>query len=385
MTDNDTLTTLLLSGSVFSGNPNMTLLSEGLERAGTEVRCPDNKRVFPATQAALRNRDADILQIDWPYPHYLIRNSDSDALNKIFTVLRAVTFLLDLLVVSVLPIKLVRVVHNKRHHEKIYPRVERVVNELNFLVADAITVKCTRAGDIVDSHYTAASVDKMHVIPDGNYIPAYENTVSMEVARDELSIPDDEFVFLFFGHIREYKGVPDLLETFPDLDRSDARLWIVGNPKTDDLEAEITALAQQDDVETVLEYIPDDRVQYYMNAADVLVLPYRDILNSGAVYAGLSFGLPVVTPAIGCLPETVPPENEFLYDPTRDRALLQELERAYDQPDLASIGRANYEYAQDQSWDRVAQRVTDMYRSTLDGQNGSQTATSALDPQDTTS
>jgi glycosyltransferase involved in cell wall biosynthesis len=345
----------------------MNLLTDGLERNGVDVRCPENKRVFPATQAALRNRNADVLQIDWPYPHYIVSSSDYNVLNKLFTVLRAATFLLDLLFISLLPIKQIRVVHNKRHHEGVYPRVERIVNEWNFFFADAITVKCNRAVEIIDSYYRGVSPNKMHVVPDGNYIPAYENDVSRTEARDELSIPDDEFVFLFFGRIREYKGVPDLLRAFHKFDRQNATLWIVGNPKTNRLREEIEEFGTGDDIETVLDYIPEERIQYYMNAADVLVLPYRNILNSGAVYAGLSFGLPVVVPMMGCLPETLPEENEFLYDPDQEGALRRELERAYEHPDIERIGRANYEYALDQSWDRVAELVTDVYRSTLAG------------------
>ena len=367
MADKDTLTAVLLSGSVYSGNPMMNLLIDGLERTGADVQCPENKLVFPATQAALRNPDADVLQIDWPYPHYHIDDSKYETVNKIVTIARAFTFLLDLLIVSLLSISLVRTVHNKRHHEKLYPRLERIVNEWSFYLADAITVKCTSAVDIIDSHYTAANPDKMHVVPDGNYIEVYDNDVSQTEARAELSIPDDEFVFLFFGLIREYKGVQDLLRTFPDFDRPDVHLWIVGNPNTDHLETEIRELAAQENVEAVLEYVPDERIQYYMNAADALVLPYREILNSGSVYAGLSFGLPIVAPAIGCLPETIPQENEFLYNPDQDGALLQELESAYDHPDLERIGRANYECALDQSWDSVAQNLTEVYRSTLDG------------------
>ncbi|WP_435092688.1 glycosyltransferase family 4 protein [Halorubrum sp. N11] len=367
MTDGDDFTLLLMSGSWYPENAYMTLLADALRETGVEVRTPPLPLFFPLTRAVLANRDADAMQLDWIYDYYVTTGTGFGPANALVSFLRAAAFLVDVALVSLLGVGIVRTVHNERHHEGLYPRTERIVNECVFAVADAITVKCSAAADAVAAAYRVPTADEMAVIPDGNFVPAYENDVSREAARRDLGIDDDAFVVLFFGLIREYKGVPDLVEAFADLDASDAELWLVGNPHDDRIEAQVTALARSDPrIETRLEFVPDERIQYFLNAADVLALPYRRILNSGTAHLGLSYGRPVVAPAIGCLPETVPPENEFLYDPADDDGLADALRRAYDHPDLESIGRANHRHARSQNWVQAAEALTSVYRGTVD-------------------
>lgn len=357
-------TVLLPGGSIYSGNPYMDLLTGGLADAGVDIRYSEQFILLPITRGILQQRDVDVVQLEWLYPFYTIDDFGFEPANKLLTVLRAVAFLVDLLIVTLLPVRIVRTVHNTRHHDRNYPRTERIVNESVFALADAIVVKCERAVEVIDAEYTAADPDRMHVISDGSYVSAYVNDVSRGEARDELSVPEDAFVYLYFGLIREYKGVPNLLRAYGTLEEPDTQLWVVGNPKSAELEQEIRESADRTErVTMVFEYVPEERIQYYMNAADVLVLPYRDVLNSGAAYAGLTFGLPIVAPAIGCLPEAIPDGNDLLYDPQRPDGLLSKLKAAREHPNLEAIGESNYRYAVDQSWDRVATEYVEVYRS----------------------
>lgn len=354
-------TVLLMSGSWYEENAYMTLLSNALRERGIEVRTPELLLFFPLTRTVLRNRDADVMQLDWIYDYYATDDLDSRRLNDLVSYLRAAAFLLDLLFVSLLDVRVVRTVHNKRSHEGIYSRTGRIVSECVFWVADAITVKCSAAADEIAAAYRVPEAEELSVVPDGNYIDAYENDVSRAAARTDLEIGEESVVFLFFGQIRPYKGVPELIEAFSSLAFSDAELWIVGSPYTDDIEAQVTTLAASDPrIKTRLSFVPDDRIQYYLNAADVLVLPYRKILNSGSAHLGLSFATPIVAPKIGCLPETVPPENDLLYDPAGD-GLLRALRQAYESPDLDSVGRANYDRARTLNWDRTCELLLDVY------------------------
>jgi glycosyltransferase involved in cell wall biosynthesis len=104
-----------------------------------------------------------------------------------------------------------------------------------------------------------------------------------------------------------------------------------------------------------------------MNAADVFILPYRDILNSGSVHLGISFGLPIVAPQLGCIPEVLAPENEFLYDPAESDGLIKAIKSALNHQSLDDIGEANFRRAKKQNWDRTAERLIDVYNSTIDG------------------
>ncbi len=368
MTDGDDIALLLMSGSWYPENAYMTLLGDALRETGVDVRTPPLPLFFPLTRAVLANPDADAMQLDWIYDYYVTTGTGFGPANALISVLRAAAFLVDVALVSLLGVRIVRTVHNERHHEGLYPRTERLVNECVFAVADAVTVKCGAAADAIAATYRVPTADGMAVVPDGNFVVAYENDVSREAARRDLGIDDDAFVLLFFGLIREYKGVPDLVEAFADLDAPDAELWLVGNPHDDRTEAQVAALARSDPrIETRLEFVPDERIQYFMNAADALALPYRRILNSGTAHLGLSYGRPVISPAIGCLPETVPPENEFLYDPSDDDGLAEALRRAYHHPDLESIGSANHRHARSQSWEHAAETLTGLYREPTGG------------------
>ena len=368
MTDGDDLTLLLMSGSWYPENAYMTLLAEALRETDVDVRTPSLPLLFPLARAVLANRDADAIQLDWVYDYYVTTGTGFGPANDLISFLRAAAFLVDVALVSLLGVGVVRTVHNERHHEGLYPRTERIVNECVFVVADAITVKCGAAADAIAATYRVPEADEMDVVTDGSFVAAYENDVSRDAARRDLGIDDDAFVVLFFGLIREYKGVPDLVEAFADLDAPDAELWVVGNPHDDRIEAQVAALAGSDPrIETRLEFVPDDRIQYFLNAADALALPYRRILNSGTAHLGLSYGRPVIAPAIGCLPETVPPENEFLYDPSDADGLAEALRRAYDHPDLESVGRANHRQARTRRWARTAAALTDIYRDAADG------------------
>lgn len=365
MTDED-ITALLLDAQRYPENPYMSLLSDALEGRGVRVLAPSLPLVFPLTRSALRAPDADVLCVDWVYDYYCIDEAGVEALDRVATWVRAATLLVDLLVVSLLSVAVVWTVHNERDHEARYPRTERVVNELLFAVADAVTVKCRAAADRVAAAYTVPTADDLHVVSDGSYVSAYENDVSTAAAREELGIRSDAFVYLFFGLIREYKGVPELVAAFGALDAPDAELWVVGNPDSDALAAEIDALAAEvPGVETVFEFVPDGRLQYYLNAADVLALPYRDVLNSGSAHLGCSFGLPVVAPAIGCLPATLSPANDLLYDPGAGGGLRRALRHAREHPDLEAVGEANYRHAVADDWPETAGAMVGVYRQAL--------------------
>ena len=362
--DGETDTTLLLmSGSWYPENAYMSLLSTALRDVGVEVKTPSLPVFFPLTRTVFANPDADAVQIDWLYNYYVTTDSRSAAFDRLLTYLRAAAFLVDVAIVSMLDINIVRTVHNKRHHERLFPRVERVVAEAVFAAADAVTVKCDAATEIIAAEYTVPDADELYVVPDGSYVDAYENDVSRPAARRDLGMDEETFVYLFFGLIRPYKGVPELIDAFAALDLPDTELWIVGNPHTEELREEIAGRAADvDGVETELAFVPDDRIQYYMNAADVLALPYRDVLNSGTAYLGISYGIPTVAPRIGCLPEVLSPDRAFLYDRTREGALQEALHTAYDHPDIDGVREANAEYARKLTWTPAAETLRALYR-----------------------
>lgn len=142
------------------------------------------------------------------------------------------------------------------------------------------------------------------VIPHGHYRDAYPNTVSRHEARSFLDLPPAATVGLFLGQVRRYKNVPALLRTFARVDAggdgADHRLIVAGRPANDALRQECVVAGGDDPrVQLRLDFVPPHEVQYLMAAADVVVLPYGETLNSGAALLALSFDRPVLAPAAG--------------------------------------------------------------------------------------
>ncbi len=123
--------------------------------------------------------------------------------------------------------------------------------------------------------------------------------ISKEAARLQLGLPADAQVLLFFGIVREYKGLSDALEALPIIrtQLSDIRLVVAGE-FWDDKQPYLDKIERLGIGERVMihdHYIPNEQVPLYFSAADALVAPYRRATGSGAVQMARGFGLPVIT------------------------------------------------------------------------------------------
>jgi glycosyltransferase involved in cell wall biosynthesis len=92
-----------------------------------------------------------------------------------------------------------------------------------------------------------------------------------------------------------------------------------------------------------------------------VVLPFRDILTSGSAILALSHGRPVIAPAMGCLPGTLPADATFLYDPDAEGALAGAMREAVGS-DLAAMGQRARAYADTIEWAPIAEQTAALYR-----------------------
>jgi len=173
-------------------------------------------------------------------------------------------------------------------------------------------------------------------------------------------------VILFFGLLRPYKGLDTLLEAFRAVE--DAELWIVGNPRMPVEPLRELAARAPGRVRFLTRFVEDAEVPAIMRRADILVLPYRDVEQSGVLYTGLAFAKPMVLSAVGGFPELasrhgaariVPPHNpaelaHALGELTADSGAREVLS-------AAAARAAQEEY----SWDSIAARTRDLYEELL--------------------
>jgi glycosyltransferase involved in cell wall biosynthesis len=109
---------------------------------------------------------------------------------------------------------------------------------------------------------------------------------------------------LFLGRICPYKNVPKLIKEFKAMEEVDARLIIAGRPSSDKVAAEVTqGRAGDHRIRLDLGHISQEKVCQYFQAADLVALPYTDILNSGTALLSLSLDRPVLVPNLGALRE----------------------------------------------------------------------------------
>jgi glycosyltransferase involved in cell wall biosynthesis len=193
---------------------------------------------------------------------------------------------------------------------------------------------------------------KVHVIPHGVLRPAGDEGLPAELAH--VAGP----VVLFFGLLRPYKGLDVLLEAWRGI--AGAELWVVGMPRMDTAALRAGAPAN---VRFVERFVPDGQVAALFRRADVAVLPYREIDQSGVLFTALGAGTPMVLTAVGGFPEIAAEGAAELVPPGEAGALRAALTRLLaDEPARARLSAAARRAAEGRySWDAIARRHLELY------------------------
>lgn len=365
----------ILAPTASPNNPYRQILNNNLTRGESHsIFSPDLGFFFPFIRNGVLSKNIDVIHLDWKYRQlYMSDHIDIIFLKYALSFMKTIVIILDLVGVYLSATGLVWTVHDKYHHEKKYLISERVINEVLFLVSNETILKCAEAESILNEYYTFTYRSSFTVVRDGNYRSWYPDNVNCQEARKHLSVEKEAFVYLFFGTIRAYrgyKGIDRLINKFMLIPDADVELWIVGNPMNCSAESEIKQKCEQDPrISTVLEYIPRESVQYYLNMADILVVPYREVLNSGTMYLALTFGLPVIAPQKGCIDYILSNRNrELLYnDPCSELApLLRSVRFEYN---TDNIGNANYCRGDEFEWDHPAEKHLELYKNSASNLN----------------
>jgi D-inositol-3-phosphate glycosyltransferase len=215
------------------------------------------------------------------------------------------------------------------------------------------------------------------VIPFGinNAVP--NTSLTPSEAKRLLELCEDQRAILFFGRITPYKGLEYLIAAFRQAVSSckNYRLIIAGRP--DRCEQYWSAIRQDIDEEVrtgqILlraDFIPDEEAEVYFKAADVLVLPYKDIYQSGVLFTGYNFGLPVIAADVGSLrDEIVERKTGFVFKPEDPADLARVIERYFSSDLYADLGNRRREISdfvtERHSWDVVGQMTTSVYAGLL--------------------
>jgi glycosyltransferase involved in cell wall biosynthesis len=173
-------------------------------------------------------------------------------------------------------------------------------------------------------------------------------------------------VILFFGLLRPYKGIENLLEAFRQV--PGAELWIVGNPRMDVAPLRALAAEAGGRVRFVTRFVADAEIPAIFRRADLVALPYLDAEHSGVLYTALAFGKPLVLSAVGGFPEVAEAGAAQLVPPGDVSALVAALVGLIgDEAARAELAAAAARAATGPfSWDEAARRTLDLYRELIE-------------------
>lgn len=338
------------------GNPYQSMLAEHLATEGVSV---ERGWTLPSVlKARLRRRTApDILHLHWP-PRISFGFGGLKVL---------MGYMLRLWALRILGQRFVWTAHNLYHHEASWHSGERWMNKRMSALADKIIVHSTSAKSAITKEYEISVTGKIEIIRHAAYLNCYPNTTTMAAARSKLGLQSDDIVFLFFGQIRRYKRVPELLESFNQIECKKARLVVAGKAKSQEEITRLESLVTNDNrVKLYTDFVPNDQVQFLFGAADAVVFPYSDSLTSGAVILAMSMGKPCIAPDTGCFAETVTNSGGFLYDCNEADSLRRAMQAVIERrEELQSMGEVNLKRAANWTWEDAAHQTAKTYRSAL--------------------
>jgi len=239
----------------------------------------------------------DIVHIHWPDTP-LHRTKGSGA------ALYAFLLIARLYWARLLGARIVWTVHNLRSHNARWPRVEKWLWRGFVPLVDA-SIHLSHAGrEMAMESFPGLAPKPSFIVPHGHYRDCYPNWSTRTEAREALGIEPGAPVIAFAGQIKAYKNVPALIRAFIEAADPRAVLVIAGRPGDAGIEAELRAAAgDHPRIQFHFGLIPDDQMHLYLNACDLAVFPYRDILNSGSAILALSFDRPALVPERGAMAE----------------------------------------------------------------------------------
>jgi len=309
-------------------NPYIVMLRDSLAATpGVQVR------TF-SWRAALLGR-YDVFHAHWPEILVAGRNGPRAAVRQLLTVA-----LLTRLWLTRTPI--VRTLHNLKRPEGISRREDLILAWFEHRTALVI---------LLNSSSTAPPGVAGVIIPHGHYRGWFSAYAKPASVPGRLS---------YFGLVRRYKGVDTLLRAFRELS-GDVSLRVAGKPSSPELARSLTELAAGDDrIELTLRFLSDEELTAVAGEGELVVLPYREMHNSGGALTALSLGRPVLVPDNEVnrrLGAEVGPGWVFTYDGELTADQLDATLRA-----LRSVDRVAEPDLSRREWDSAGRQHVDAYR-----------------------
>ena len=261
------------------------LLYSAIERGQTV-------RVAEWTPARMLFGAYEVLHLHWP-ENVLNDRLWPRAAAKVLLLLLALAW------VRILGRKVLWTMHNLQSQYRFHPKTEQLFWRLFIRALSGVICLSEESLSQLRRLRKAATQLPSLVVPHGTYRGVYPNAVTRQEARKRLSLAPDAQVVLNLGILRSHKNLERLIEL--GRERADIEVLIAGFVRNADYGTKLRALARGlPNVHLHLQFLDDQDLQYFLKAADLFVLPYDQVTNSGSSILALSFGLPVLAPDLPC-------------------------------------------------------------------------------------
>lgn len=341
------------------GNPYLLRLSEALENHGVTVEFsayPNS--MFGLCTLKKRYPGIDVVHLHWLGP---LIGKILWAGSPIKFKLRLLAFLFELGICRLQGLKIVWTLHNRIEHESTDPKKELVVRRLLSLMVNKVHFHSKSAMHLLSNEYSVDFEKKGFVAEHGNYSNDYPiDKIKEEALAKKLNIAPNHHVFLFFGNIRKYKGLEDLINGFNSLTKDNVRLVIAGRVMSEqDAEFVLEAGKVDERIITMLGFVDDCDVGPLLSLSTSMVLPYTSTLTSGVASLAMSFGLPLVLPEKARVFDVPGDEGaEYFTEGNIGKAL-----KTIQARDLELMGKHNLGLSKEHSWDNMAKKIMEAYTS----------------------
>lgn len=341
-----------------SGNPYTLQLLHALEKN------PEVEAVQHGTSwMDVPGLDVDIVHIQWPEALTAWTSPTTERLRRVKETLGRWSCHAEIIVT----------VHNRYPHGRDTDAFKSLYRSV-YANASGIVHLGRRSMQVVRERYrTEVESATEAVIPHGNY-DWFPSNVGGSGARQALGISEDEIVFLSFGRVRNRKALSFLHRGFSGVQTTPKRLLIAGRlpaARRTSWRYYTTRLPfwAKSNINLYEGFIPEHRVQYFLRAADVIVVPRLASLNSGNVALGLTYGRVVVGPEHGVIGEMLRETRNPTFDTTDASSLTLALEQGA-QLSRGYLPRQNLDYAHESlAWDRIADDHVRLYQKVLGGRD----------------
>lgn len=259
--------------------------------------------------------------------------------------------------------KIVVTVHNVQPHEK--NRTNEFLNSVIFRLADSFIVHSEENKKSLSRIYNV-NFDQISVIPHGTLTPVAIRGITKDAAREFLNIPVNKKVLLFFGIIRDYKGLDILLKAMAQITKKhdDVILLIAGKPWEDwsKYQKIINENILEQHIIKKLDFIPPSEVEYYFSASDLVILPYKYFDSQSGIGAlALPFKKPMVVTNVGGLSDFVKDEVA-IFQPNDEKDLAKKIIQLLGNENLLKdLSKDSENLSKKYSWDKIAKEALKVY------------------------